>query len=166
MALRKIRIDGDPILRKVSRPVEEMNDRIQELLDDMVETMNDAEGVGLAAPQVGVLRRIVVIDIGEGPIKIINPEIIEVDGKRIDVEGCLSVPNKAGKVERPERVKIKYLNENWEESILEGTELLAKAICHEIDHLDGILYTDKVIEYVELTAEGEIVSGEDNEEES
>ncbi|MDR7869888.1 MAG: peptide deformylase [Tissierellaceae bacterium] len=150
MALRKIRIEGDPILRKKSRPVEEMNDRIKILLDDMIETMHDADGVGLAAPQIGVLKRIVVIDIGEGPIMIINPEIIETEGSYIDVEGCLSVPNKAGKVERPERVKIKYLNENWEETVLEGTELLAKAICHEIDHLDGILYTDKVIEYVEL----------------
>lgn len=158
MALRKIRIEGDPILRKKSRPVEELNDRIKILLDDMVDTMNDADGVGLAAPQVGVLKRIVIIDIGEGPIKIINPEIIESEGMQIGVEGCLSVPNKAGRVERPERVKIKYLNENWEESILEGTELLAKAICHEIDHLDGILYTDKVIEYVEL------INDEDNEE--
>ena len=151
MALRKIRLEGDPILRKKSRPVEEMNERIKTLLDDMVETMNDAQGVGLAAPQVGVLRRVVIIDVGDGPIKIINPEIVEEEGSYIDIEGCLSIPDKAGKVERPERVKIKYLNENWEESVLEGTELLAKAICHEIDHLDGILYTDKVIEYVDLT---------------
>ena len=158
MALRRIRLEGDPILRKKSRPVEEMNDRIKILLDDMVETMEDAEGVGLAAPQVGVLRRIVIIDIGEGPMKIINPEFIEKEGTYIDIEGCLSIPNKAGTVERPERVKIKYLNENWEESILEGTGLLAKAICHEIDHLDGILYTDKVIEYIDLTA------GEDEED--
>ena len=151
MALRKIRLEGDPILRKKSRPVEEMNERIKTLLDDMVETMNDAQGVGLAAPQVGVLRRVLIIDVGDGPIKIINPEIVEEEGSYIDIEGCLSIPDKAGKVERPERVKIKYLNENWEESVLEGTELLAKAICHEIDHLDGILYTDKVIEYVDLT---------------
>lgn len=152
MALRKIRLEGDPILRKKSRPIEEINDRIKILLDDMVETMNEAEGVGLAAPQVGILRRAIIIDVGEGPIKIINPELIEEEGSFIDVEGCLSVPNKAGKVERPERVKIKYLNEDGQESILEGTGLLAKAICHEIDHLDGILYTDKVIEYVDLTA--------------
>lgn len=160
MALRKIRLEGDPILRKKSRPVEEMTDRIKTLLEDMVETMNHEDGVGLAAPQVGVLRRIVIIDIGEGPIKIINPEFIETEGKYIDVEGCLSIPNKAGTVERPERVKIKYLNENWEESILEGTGLLAKAICHEIDHLDGILYTDKVIEYIDLTANEEEEEGE------
>ena len=153
MALRKIRIEGDSILRKKSRPVEELNDRIKILIDDMIETMYDADGVGLAAPQVGVLKRIVIIDIGDGPIKVINPEVIEAEGAHIDVEGCLSVPNRAGKVERPERIKIRYLNEDWEESILEGTELLAKAICHEIDHLDGILYIDKVIEYVELKAD-------------
>lgn len=162
MALRKIRIEGDPILRKKSRPVDVLNDRIKILLDDMVETMNDADGVGLAAPQVGVLKRVVIIDIGDGPIKIINPEIIEAEGSYISVEGCLSVPDKAGNVERPERVKIKYLNENWEESILEGSELLAKAICHEIDHLDGILYTDKVIEYVDLEA---VETAEDIKEE-
>lgn len=164
MALRRIRLEGDPILRKKSRPIDEINDRIQVLLDDMVETMRDAEGVGLAAPQVGVLRRAVVIDVGEGPIKIINPEIIDEKGTKIDIEGCLSVPNKAGKVERPERVKIKYINEDGEEVILEGEGLLAKAICHEIDHLDGILYTDKVIEYVDLTAEEDEETLEEEEE--
>ncbi|MFY9214146.1 MAG: peptide deformylase [Tissierellaceae bacterium] len=164
MALRRIRLEGDPILRKKSRPIDEINDRIQVLLDDMVETMRDAEGVGLAAPQVGVLRRAVVIDVGEGPIKIINPEIIDEEGTKIDIEGCLSVPNKAGKVERPERVKIKYINEDGEEVILEGEGLLAKAICHEIDHLDGILYTDKVIEYVDLTAEEDEETLEEEEE--
>ena len=155
MALRNIRLEGDPILRKKSRPVEGITDRIKILLDDMVETMNHADGVGLAAPQVGVLRRAVVIDVGEGPIKMINPKFIETEGKYVDIEGCLSVPNKAGTVERPERVKIKYLNENWEENILEGTGLLAKAICHELDHLEGILYTDKVIEYVDIVTEEE-----------
>lgn len=164
MALRRIRLEGDPILRKKSRPIDEINDRIQVLLDDMVETMRDAEGVGLAAPQVGVLRRAVVIDVGEGPIKIINPEITDEEGTKIDIEGCLSVPNKAGKVERPERVKIKYINEDGEEVILEGEGLLAKAICHEIDHLDGILYTDKVIEYVDLTAEEDEETLEEEEE--
>ncbi len=159
MALRNIRLEGDPILRKRSRPVEEMTDRIKILLDDMVETMNHADGVGLAAPQIGVLRRIVVIDIGEGPIKIINPVFLETEGSYIDIEGCLSVPNKAGTVERPERVKIKYLNENWEEKTLEGTGFLAKAICHEIDHLDGILYTDKVIEYVDIASDEEEEEG-------
>jgi peptide deformylase len=126
--------------------VDKVTKKRKKLIKDMIETMYDADGVGLAAPQVGVLKRIVIIDIGDGPIKVINPEVIEAEGAHIDVEGCLSVPNRAGKVERPERIKIRYLNEDWEESILEGTELLAKAICHEIDHLDGILFTDLIIE--------------------
>lgn len=150
MAIRQIRYEGDPILRKVSREVTEINDRIITLLEDMIDTMYEYEGVGLAAPQVGVLRRVVVIDIGEGPIKLINPEIIEEEGGIIDVEGCLSIPGRAGKVKRPEKVKVKYLDESGEEKIIEGTGLLAKALCHEIDHLNGILYIDKMIEEVEL----------------
>ncbi|NLC03729.1 MAG: peptide deformylase [Tissierellia bacterium] len=147
MALREIRIDDDPILRKKSRVVSEINDRILTLLEDMEETMIHANGIGLAAPQVGVLRRVVTIDVGEGIMKIINPEILEVRGEVIEIEGCLSLPGISGTVERPEWVKLKYLNENGEEVIIEGTDLLARAICHEVDHLDGILYTDKVIEY-------------------
>ena len=147
MALREIRIDDDPILRKKSRVVSEINDRILTLLEDMEETMIHANGVGLAAPQVGVLRRVVTIDVGEGIMKIINPEILEVRGEVIEIEGCLSLPGISGTVERPEWVKLKYLNENGEEVIIEGTDLLARVICHEVDHLDGILYTDKVIEY-------------------
>ena len=147
MALREIRTDEDPILRKQSRKVTEINDRIKILLEDMKETMIDANGVGLAAPQIGVLRRVITIDVGEGVMKIINPEILEVRGTIIDIEGCLSIPGKSGTVERPEWVKLKYLNENGEELIIEGTDLLARAICHEVDHLNGILYTDKVIEY-------------------
>jgi len=115
----------------------------------MIDTMNEAEGVGLAAPQVGVLRRAVVIDVGEGPIKIINPEILEMEGESVDIEGCLSVPGRSGSVARPERVKIKYLDIEGNENILEGKGLLARAICHELDHLDGILYIDKMIEEVE-----------------
>ncbi|HLS54037.1 MAG TPA: peptide deformylase, partial [Tissierellaceae bacterium] len=148
MALRKIRTEGDPILRKKSRPIDEITDRIKTLLEDMEETMRDAQGVGLAAPQVGILRRAVVIDVGDGIIKMINPEIIDTKGAEIDVEGCLSIPGIAGTVERPEYVKVKFLNEDGEEVLLEGEGLLARAICHEIDHLDGILFTDKVIEYV------------------
>ena len=147
MALREIRTDDDPILRKQSKKVTEINDRIKILLEDMEETMIEANGVGLAAPQIGVLRRVVTIDVGEGLMKIINPEILEVKGEVIDIEGCLSIPGKSGTVERPEWVKLKYLNENGEEVIIEGTGLLARAICHEVDHLNGILYTDKVIEY-------------------
>lgn len=156
MAIRQIRYSEDPILRKISREVTEINERIKILLDDMVDTMYKDEGVGLAAPQVGVLRRAVVIDIGEGVIKLINPEIIEKEGENIDVEGCLSVPGRAGTVKRPERVRVKYLNEFGEEKIIEGTGLLAKALCHEIDHLNGILFIDKMIE--------EIVPEEDDEE--
>lgn len=148
MAIRQIRFDGDPILRKFSREVKDISDRIKILLDDMAETMYENDGVGLAAPQVGVLRQVVVIDIGDGLIKLINPEIIESEGENIDVEGCLSVPNRVGTVKRPDRVKVKYLNEFGEEKIIDGTGLLAKALCHEIDHLNGILFIDKIIEEV------------------
>lgn len=149
MALRIIKVDGDPVLRKKSRHVDKVDDRILSFLADMEETMRDADGIGLAAPQVGILRRLVVIDIGEGILKIINPEIIEEDGEVIDVEGCLSVPGLSGTVERPESLKLKYTNEDNEIVELEATGLLARAICHEIDHLNGILYIDKVIEYIE-----------------
>ena len=148
MAIRQIRFNGDPILRKTSREVKNINDRIKILLEDMAETMYESDGVGLAAPQVGVLRQVVVIDIGHGLIKLINPEIIEKEGENVDIEGCLSVPNKIGTVSRPERVKVKYLNEFGEEKIIEGEGLLAKALCHEIDHLNGILFIDKIIEEV------------------
>lgn len=154
MALRNIRVDGDPVLRKKSKDVEIINGKIITLLNDMVETMNHAEGVGLAAPQIGILRRIVVIDIGEGPIKMVNPEFIEISmEEEIDVEGCLSVPGKAGTVTRPKKVKVKYLDENNEEKTLVGEDFLARVICHEIDHLNGVLYTDKVEEFLEVEKE-------------
>ncbi|WP_313232824.1 peptide deformylase [Tissierella praeacuta] len=153
MALREIRLSDDPILRKKSKEITEITDRIKILLDDMIDTMNEAEGVGLAAPQVGVLRRAVVIDVGEGPIKLINPVITEMKGEEIDIEGCLSVPNRSGTVSRPQWVKVKYLDENGKEKVLEGTGLLARAICHEIDHLEGILYIDKIIEEVKIEEE-------------
>lgn len=143
MALRNIRKLGDELLRKRSREVDGVNQRILTLLDDMVETMNSADGVGLAAPQVGILKRVVVIDVGEGVIKLINPEIIEAEGSQYDVEGCLSVPGEQGEVERPNKVKVKGLNENGEEITIQGEGLLARALCHEIDHLDGILFVDK-----------------------
>lgn len=157
MALREIRFSEDPILRKKSKKITEVTERIKILLEDMVDTMNNAEGVGLAAPQIGILRRAVVIDIGEGPIKLINPEILEMDGEVIDVEGCLSVPGRSGTVNRPEWVKIKYMNIEGEEKTLEGTGLMAKAICHEIDHLEGILYIDKMIEEIDLEEDEEFV---------
>ena len=144
MALREIKIQGDPVLNKACRPVEKMTPRLELLIEDMLDTMYDANGVGLAAPQVGVLRRIVVIDVGEGPIVMINPEILETAGEQTGSEGCLSVPGKAGTVTRPNYVKAKALNENMEEFIIEGEELLARAICHELDHLDGHMYTELV----------------------
>ena len=143
MALRTIRIQGDPVLEKKCREITEMTPKIKELIDDMLETMYDAMGVGLAAPQVGILKRLVVIDIGEGPIVMINPVIIETAGEQTGDEGCLSLPGKAGCVTRPNYVKARFLGEDMEEYEIEGEELLARAICHELDHLDGILYIDK-----------------------
>ena len=144
MAIREIRIMGDEVLKKVCKEVKQMTQRTEELIDDMLETMYDANGVGLAAPQVGVLKRIVVIDIGEGPIVMINPVILETSGSQTGSEGCLSLPGKAGQVTRPNYVKAKALDENMEEYIIEGEELLARAICHELDHLEGHMYVEKV----------------------
>ena len=143
MALRNIVKEGDEVLRKKCRAVDKIDDRILTILDDMAETLYDSGGVGLAAPQVGILRRIVVIDVGEGLIELINPEIIEKDGEVSDSEGCLSIPGKYGEVVRPAYVKVKALNRQGEAAEYEGTELLARAFCHEIDHLDGILYIDR-----------------------
>ena len=145
MALRNIRIQGDPILTKKCRKIEKMTPEIQELIQDMFDTMYDAYGVGLAAPQVGILKQVVVIDTtGEDPHVLINPEIIETSGSQTGDEGCLSLPGMSGTVTRPNYVKVKALNENMEEIILEGTELLARAICHETDHLHGKMYTELV----------------------
>ena len=144
MALRTIRVEGDEVLTKVSRPVDKMTPRIHDLITDMLDTMYDAMGVGLAAPQVGILKRIVVIDIGEGPIVLINPAIIEKSGEQTGDEGCLSVPGMAGQVTRPNYVKVKALDVNMDEQIYEGEGLLARAFCHEIDHLDGKMYTELV----------------------
>ena len=144
MALRTIRVEGDPVLTKISRPVDKMTPRIQDLITDMLDTMYEAMGVGLAAPQVGILKRIVVIDVGDGPIILINPEIIEKSGEQTGVEGCLSVPGMSGQVTRPDHVKVKALNEDMEEVVYEGEGLLARAFCHELDHLDGHMYTELV----------------------
>ncbi len=157
MAIRNIRIMGDPILGKVCKEVKEMTPRMQELVDDMLETMYDANGVGLAAPQVGVLKRIVVIDVtGEDPIVLVNPRILETSGEQTGGEGCLSLPGKSGTVTRPNYVKIMAYDRNMKPFEMEGTELLARAFCHELDHLDGHMYVEKV--------EGELedVSGEDD----
>lgn len=148
MAIRNIREIGDKALTKVSKEVTEMTPKLKILIEDMFDTMYEAQGVGLAAPQVGILKRIVVIDAspeGDNPIVLINPVILETDGEQTGDEGCLSVPGKSGVVTRPNYVKVKALGEDMEEIILEGTELLARAFCHEIDHLDGILYVEKVI---------------------
>lgn len=144
MATRIIKTDGDPVLRKKSRTVEKIDGRIAQLLDDMNETMIEADGVGLAAPQIGILKRIVIIDVGDGPIEMINPEIVECDGEQFGDEGCLSVPGKFGKVRRPNWVRVKFQDRDGEHVELEGAELFARAVFHELDHLDGVLFTDKV----------------------
>ena len=150
MALRKIRLEGDPVLTKKCRPVEEMNDRTRQLMQAYAQLTGrqkrivDAMGVGLAAPQVGILKRIVVIDVGEGPIVMVNPKIVETSGEQTGDEGCLSIPGMAGEVTRPNYVKAIAFDENMEEIQVEGTDLLARAICHECDHLDGVMYTAHV----------------------
>lgn len=157
MAIRNIREIGDPVLNKTCKPVTEVTERIAELIEDMFETMYDADGVGLAAPQVGILKRIVVINVtGEDPILLINPVIIETSGEQTGNEGCLSVPGKTGVVTRPNYVKVRAYDEEMKPFEIEGTELLARAFCHEIDHLDGHLYVEKV--------EGELMSTESPEQ--
>lgn len=149
MALRNIVTVEDDILRKKCKPVDKIDEKLLTLIKDMAETMyNTGNGAGLAAPQVGVLKRVVVIDVGEGLISLINPQIVEAEGSREVVEGCLSIPGKWGKLMRPERVKVTALNEKGEEIVICAQEDLAKALCHEIDHLDGILFIDKVTEYI------------------
>ena len=156
MALRNIRRLGDEILKKQAKEVTAMTPKNEELIDDMFETMYDANGCGLAAPQVGIRKRIVVIDCGDQPLVLINPEILETSGEQTGQEGCLSVPGKVGIVTRPNYAKVKALDENMDEIIVEGTELLARCLCHEIDHLNGIMYVDK--------AEGPLMDTEEAEE--
>lgn len=149
MALRQIVLFDAEILRKKSKEVEVVDEKIRQILDDMAETMyNAGNGAGLAAPQVGILKKLVVIDMGDGLIKLINPKIIRQEGKQKVIEGCLSFPNIFGRLTRPAKVTVQALNENGEEIILKGTGDLAKCICHEIDHLEGILFTDLVTEYL------------------
>lgn len=145
MAVRQIRVLGDELLRKSCKPIKEVTPRIRQLIDDMFETMYEANGVGLAAPQVGILRRIAVVDIGDGPIVLVNPKIIEQSGEQTADEACLSLPGKAGQVTRPDHVLIRAFDENMEEYEMEGDELLARAFCHEIEHLDGHMYMEHVI---------------------
>ena len=159
MAIRNIRTIGDEILTMNARPVKEMTPRIKTLIEDMLDTMYDAQGVGLAAPQVGVLKQIVVIDVtedGSQPIVLINPQIVKLSGKQTGQEGCLSVPGKAGIVTRANYAKVRALNEDMVEREVEGEELLARALQHEIDHLSGVLYVSKV--------EGELMNASAGEE--
>ena len=149
MALREIRKSGDEILRKKSREIQEVTDRVRTILDDMAETMYHAEGGGLAACQVGILKRLVVIDIGEGLLKLVNPEFVLQEGEQIVEEGCLSFPDVWGRLKRPERVVVRALDENGKEITVEGTGLLAKCLYHGLDYLDGIVFKDKIIEFTE-----------------
>lgn len=158
MALRTIRQMGDAVLTKKCREIKEITPRIEELIDDMLETMYEGNGVGLAAPQVGVLKRVVTIDVGDGPLVLINPEIIETSGEQTGSEGCLSLPGKAGEVTRPNYVKVRAYDRKMQQVELEGTELLARAFCHEVEHLDGHMYVEKV--------NGELYDVENDEEEA
>ena len=158
MATRKVREMGDPVLTKQCKEVTEVTPRLQELIDDMFETLYEENGVGLAAPQVGILKRVVVIDTtGEDPLLLINPKILETSGEQTGYEACLSVPGKTGVVTRPNYVKVRALDRDMKPFELEATELLARAICHEVEHLDGHLYVERV--------EGDLKNVEDVEEE-
>ncbi len=149
MAIRKIvKLGEDEILRKHARKVEKFDKRLWTLLDDMADTMYDADGAGLAGPQVGILKRVVVIDVGEGLVELVNPEIVAEEGSQMCIEGCLSVPGRRGRVERPAKVRVRAQNRRGEVIELEGESFLANALCHEIDHLDGVIYVDKMLEDV------------------
>lgn len=154
MAIRNIRKYGDEILRKKAKEVTAFDEKLITLLNDMAETMKEAKGVGLAAPQVGILRKVVVIDVGEGLIELINPEIVFEEGEVVEVEGCLSIPGINGEVARPQRVKVKAMDRNGKRIEIEGENILARALCHEIDHLNGILFVDKAIKFVKSDSEG------------
>lgn len=149
MAIRIIRKDGDEVLRKVSREVDVINEKIITLLKDMADTMYEADGVGLAAPQIGILKRLVVIDVGGGLLELINPKIVSETGEQIETEGCLSLPGILGEVKRPAEVVVEATDPNGEKIVVRGDGLLARALCHEIDHLNGILFKDKVIRFID-----------------
>jgi peptide deformylase len=149
MAIRTIRTDGDEVLRKISKEVDDINDKIKILIKDMADTMYKADGIGLAAPQIGILKRVVVIDVGEGLLELINPRIIEEVGEQMEAEGCLSLPGVFGEVKRPGKVVVEALSPKGEKVVVEGHDLLARALCHEIDHLNGVLFKDKVIRFID-----------------
>ena len=158
MALRTIITEGDPVLAKVCRPVEKFDERLHVLLDDMRDTLAESNGVGLAAPQVGILRRVVVVDTGDGILELVNPTIIETDGEQEGPEGCLSVPGKYGLVKRPYYAKVRAQDRNGEWFEAEGEELIARCFCHELDHLDGIVYTQVMERYL---SEDELIYDEE-----
>ena len=149
MAFREIRKKGDDVLYKVCKEVKDFDKKLAILLDDMYDTMNKADGVGLAAPQVGILKRCAVIDIGEGKIELVNPKIIKEEGSQIGTEGCLSVPGEWGEVERPQKVTVEAFDRRGKKFTVTGEDLLARALCHEIEHLDGKLFLDRVIRFIE-----------------
>lgn len=153
MAVRNIRKEGDAILRKVSKEVPEINDKVIELLEDMKNTMDEANGIGLAAVQVGILKRIFIVDIGEGVMELINPQLISQGGEQVEVEGCLSIPGVYGEVQRPKKVVFQAQNRQGEMVTIEGEGLLARVLCHEMDHLNGVLFRDKVLKYIEVEKE-------------
>ena len=148
MAIRNIRTDGDEVLRKKSREVDEINEKLITLLKDMAETMYKSDGEGLAAPQIGILKRVVVLDVGDGLVELINPRILQESGEQMEIEGCLSVPGIFGEVKRPEYIKVEAVNAKGEKFVIEGKELLAICLSHEIDHLDGILFKDKAVRLI------------------
>lgn len=160
MGLRKILTDAEPALHKVCRPVEKFDRKLHKLLDDMKETLADANGVGLAAPQVGILRRVVVVDTGETVLELVNPSLVETDGEQVGAEGCLSVPGKYGLVKRPYYAKVRAQNRDGEWFEAEGEELIARCFCHELDHLDGIVYTEIMERFL---TEEELCAAEDEE---
>lgn len=165
MAIRRIvKLGEDDVLRKHARKVDKFDRRLGILLDDLADTMYEADGAGLAAPQVGILKRAVVVDVGEGLIELVNPEILEAEGTQMCIEGCLSVPGRRGKVERPEKVRVHAQDRKGHHIELEAEGFLANAVCHEIDHLDGIMYTDKMIEDVTDQIEEESAEQEEQGE--
>ncbi len=161
MALRKILTEPNPTLHKVCRPVTDFNRRLHTLLDDMADTLAEANGVGLAAPQVGILRRVVVVDTGEGILELVNPELIETSGEQEGAEGCLSVPGKYGLVKRPMVAKVRAQDRDGQWFEVEGEELIARCFCHELDHLDGHMYTELVSRYL---TEEEMMADEEEED--
>ena len=165
MAIRRIVKEGDETLRKISRPVKQVDKRILTLIDDMRQTMYANDGVGLAAPQVGILRRAVVIDVGDGLVELVNPVIVESDGQQSGPEGCLSIPGRSGVVTRPNHVKVRAQDPEGNPVELEAQEFFARAVCHELDHLDGVLYVDKMDrEILEGDEEYEPVDGDEEED--